>query len=95
MNYLIHLPSLTKLTQTMKKRMISMAVAAAALGLGTVSCAKDRTCTCTETSTKPGSTSSSYTIIIKGATKGQAKANCVSTTETEDNITYTTDCSLS
>jgi hypothetical protein len=71
----------------MKKILLIAAVA----GLGTVACQKDRTCSCT-TTYPGGSTSQDY--ILKDATKNQAKAYCVSTTETTGTITTTSDCKL-
>jgi hypothetical protein len=71
----------------MKKILLIAAVAA----LGAASCQKDRTCSCT--TTYPGG-SSSQDIIYKNATKSQAKAGCVSTTETNNGVTVTNDCKL-
>jgi hypothetical protein len=68
---------------------------AAVIGLSAVSCTKDRVCTCTESSTATGSTSQTYSYTLVGSTKGQAKANCVSTKETgSTGIVTTTDCKL-
>ena len=58
------------------------------------SCTKDRTCECriTESSTLPGQQSDvyEYDIEFEKVTKKWMKnsANCVSSTETEDNIDY-------
>jgi hypothetical protein len=76
----------------MKKRTILVAAAVVAMTLA--SCKKDYTCKCTETNSK-NSDSDEYTFTIKDVSKGQAKANCVSTTSTDNNVTYTSDCKLS
>jgi hypothetical protein len=55
------------------------------------SCAKDRTCTCTTTA--PGYSATEKVTIVE-STKGQAKANCVSTSQTESGVTVTRDCKL-
>ena len=67
---------------------------AAVAALTTVSCAKDRTCTCTD-SNSAGGTPTTSTRTLVGTSKGQAKANCVSTKWTNTGgITYTSDCKL-
>jgi hypothetical protein len=81
----------------MKKIIVLSAVIAATI----MSCAKDNTCTCTVTSTPSGggtATSSTTTYTLVETTKGQAKANCLSGTQT---LTYgaysstsTHDCKL-
>jgi hypothetical protein len=73
----------------MKKTLFLTAVTA----LFMASCTKDRTCTCTSSSN--GTQGDPSTTTIVDATKGQAKANCVSTKETDGSDTYTTDCKLS
>jgi hypothetical protein len=55
--------------KSMKKMLFIAAIAA----LCATSCAKDRVCTCTGSSGDPDKTT------LVGVTKGQAKANCVST----------------
>jgi hypothetical protein len=67
----------------MKKILLVFAVAA----LAATSCQKDRTCTCT-------SGGQSQDIIFKNATKSQAKAGCVSTSQTSGTLTITEDCKL-
>lgn len=70
----------------MKKMLFIAAVAV----FCTTSCGKDRTCTCTSDS--PGA--KSHTTTLVGVSKGQAKANCV-TTKTEFNGTTSTNtCKL-
>jgi hypothetical protein len=71
----------------MKKILIPAVVVAFAMA----SCAKDRTCTCTTTA--PGYTDTEKVTIVE-STKGQAKANCVSTSQTESGVTVTRDCKL-
>lgn len=67
----------------------------AVVALTAVSCAKDRTCTCTETNSA-NSTTTTTTVTQVGSTKGQAKANCLSTKETDKNgVTWTNTCKLS
>ncbi len=56
-------------------------------GLSMTSCKKDRVCTCTD-----GNGTSTTTLVH--VSKAQAKANCISTSETENGITYTNTCSL-
>jgi hypothetical protein len=68
---------------------------AAVVALTAVSCAKDRTCTCTH-SNSANSATSTTTVIQVESTKGQAKANCLSTKETDKNgVTWTSSCKLS
>lgn len=75
----------------MKKIMMIAVV----IALTSVSCAKDRTCTCTDTSSAGGPSTTSTTTLV-GTSKGQAKANCVSTKWTNTTgVTYTSDCKLS
>lgn len=57
------------------KKMTLLAIAALAMSFA--SCKKDYTCTCTTTYTGGGSGTS--TTVLKGVTKGQAKAGCVNT----------------
>ncbi|MGE0567378.1 MAG: hypothetical protein AB7O73_05470 [Bacteroidia bacterium] len=59
------------------------------------SCSKDRTCTCTNSNSLTTTTSTKTTTLVE-STKGQAKANCVSTeyTDATTNITYKTECKL-
>lgn len=74
----------------MKKVIMIAAVAA----LTAVSCAKDRTCTCTQTNSA-NSTSTTNTVTLVNNTKGQAKANCITTKQTATNGTvYTNTCEL-
>jgi len=74
----------------MKKIMMIAVVAA----LTSVSCAKDRTCTCTDSSSAGGAATTSTRTLV-GTSKGQAKANCVSTKWTNAvGVTYTSDCKL-
>jgi hypothetical protein len=68
-------------------------MASIAFGLTAVSCAKDRTCSCTDSNSKNANTQS-YKVNLIGATKAQAKANCLSTEYTEDGTTYKSDCKL-
>lgn len=56
-------------------------------GLSMASCKKDKVCTC---SSHNGT--SSTTLV--NVTKAQAKANCISTTHTDNGVTYSTNCSL-
>ncbi len=66
----------------------------AVLALSAISCAKDHTCTCTYTSSSGNATTSTTTLV--STTKGQAKANCVSTKQVGSNgATSTNDCKLS
>jgi hypothetical protein len=80
----------------MKKIIVLSAVVAAAI----MSCAKDNTCTCTVTTTPTGGTATSVTTTytLVETTKGQAKANCLSGSETLTYGTYVTtstnDCKL-
>jgi hypothetical protein len=80
--FFIYLEKL-KTLNNMKKILLIAAVAS----LGAASCQKDRTCTCT-------TGGQSQDIIFKNATKSQAKAGCVSTSETNNGVTVTTDCKL-
>jgi predicted outer membrane protein len=75
----------------MKKVMMIASV----IALTAVSCAKDRTCTCTQTNSA-NATSTTTSVIQVESTKGQAKANCLSTKETTTNgVTWTNTCELS
>lgn len=74
----------------MKKIMMIAVV----IGLTSLSCAKDRTCTCTNTDSAGGPSTTTTTTLV-GTSKGQAKANCVSTKWTGTTGTvYTSDCKL-
>ncbi|MES2681682.1 MAG: hypothetical protein V4635_17435 [Bacteroidota bacterium] len=69
----------------MKKMLFIVAVAA----LFTTSCSKDRVCTCKDTSGDEDK------VTLVKVTKGQAKANCVSTKYDDGNgNTYTNTCEL-
>jgi len=69
----------------MKKILFIAAIAA----LGTTSCSKDRTCTCSG----GGGTDDKITLVK--VTKGQAKANCISTKYDDGNGgTVTITCKL-
>ena len=78
----------------MKKITIKLLIILAITVLILSSCTKDRTCECriTESSTLPGDQSEvyEYDIEFEKVTKKWMKnsANCVSSTETEDNIDY-------
>jgi hypothetical protein len=74
-------------------RKISIIVALALL-IGT-SCSKDRTCTCTDSNSLTSITTTNSITLVE-STKGQAKANCVSTeyTDATTNITYKSECKL-
>lgn len=77
----------------MKKVLLFVAVVAAT---SFASCKKDRVCTCTDTTTITGGGSSSSTSVITytGAKKGDARAACLSSTQTGTGYTSTRDCSL-
>ncbi len=68
----------------MKKKVFLSFIVLAALS----SCKKDRVCTCTYPVI--GDDKTTYTEV----TKGQAQANCLSYTRTEDNSTYDVTCKL-
>lgn len=70
-------------------------LAVAALAISFASCKKDYTCTCTHAVTGGGSGTS--TTVIKGVSKSQAKANCLSSDDKDDDGTVyqTNTCSLS
>lgn len=75
----------------MKKVMMIASV----IALTAVSCAKDRTCTCTQTSSA-GGTPTTNSVTLVESTNGQAKANCVTTTQTyTSGVTIKNDCKLS
>ncbi len=62
--------------------------------LAMASCSKDRTCTCTYTNSA-NSNSTTQTFTLVESTKGQAKANCLTTKQTDTNgTTWTTTCEL-
>jgi hypothetical protein len=69
-----------------KTALFVTALAAATMALS--SCAKDRTCTCTD------SDGDTWKETLVGVTKGQAKANCISTSYTDNGDTYTINCKL-
>ncbi len=50
----------------------------ALLAISFTSCKKDRVCECSTVNSAAGSTSSTYTITYKKATKKNAKAACMS-----------------
>lgn len=68
---------------------------ASVVALTAVSCAKDRTCTCTYSNNLTGSTTTTQTTTLVGTSKGQAKANCISTSVTTGTVVSTSDCKLS
>ena len=67
----------------MKKILLLTAFA----GLSVVSCKKDKVCTCT-------SHNGTSTTTLVNVTKTQAKANCISTSYTDNGVTHSTSCSL-
>ncbi|MBC7383048.1 MAG: hypothetical protein H7296_08650 [Bacteroidia bacterium] len=67
----------------MKKILLLTAFA----GLTMASCKKDRVCTCSD------SNGTSTTTLVH-VSKAQAKANCISTSQTENGVTYSNMCSL-
>lgn len=75
----------------MKK--IILPIAAIAL-LSFASCKKDHTCTCTNTSTAPGYVTNTDTYTITEARKGDARVNCLSTSNVSNTYTYTSTCEL-
>lgn len=70
-------------------------IAIAALAMSFASCKKDYTCKCTNTPT--GGTSSSYSVILKGVSKGTAKTACHDTESKNaaGTVTSVTSCELS
>lgn len=68
----------------------------AAVCFAVASCGKDRTCTCTNTSSYNGiSATTTSTRTLVDVSKGQAKANCISTAATyTDGSSYSSDCKL-
>ncbi len=71
----------------MKKVVLFVAVISA---FSFASCKKDRVCTCT--GTWPGATAN-VTTYTK-STKAGARANCLSSTQTNAGVTYTENCDL-
>jgi hypothetical protein len=72
----------------MKKGLLFVAVIAASLA----SCKKDRICTCTTTAS--GFTGTPNETTYTKSTKAAASANCLSSTEVDNGVTYTTTCEL-
>lgn len=72
----------------MKKVLLFVAVVIAA---SFASCKKDRTCTCTFTS---GTYTSTSIATYPSSKKSAARANCLSSTESNGGVTYTTTCTL-
>ena len=64
-----------------------------AFPLALLSCGKDRTCTCT-TTYSDGSPSDTRTTTLVEVSKGQGKAQCVSSTWTDSGVTVNDDCTL-
>ncbi|MES2566859.1 MAG: hypothetical protein V4565_08330 [Bacteroidota bacterium] len=56
-------------------------------GLSMASCKKDKVCTCSDAN-------GTSTTTLVNVTKAQAKANCISTSQTNNGVTYTSSCSL-
>lgn len=73
----------------MKKGLLFVAVIAASL----VSCKKDRTCTCSSTVNGVSTGAATVTTYTK-ATKGAARANCMSYTEVDGSDTYVRTCEV-
>ncbi|MES2593019.1 MAG: hypothetical protein V4608_14145 [Bacteroidota bacterium] len=74
----------------MKKGILFVAVIAA---FSFASCKKDRICSCTSTYNGVAGTTADVTTYTK-STKGAAKANCLSSTETNGSVTTVTTCDL-
>ncbi len=72
----------------MKKLLIVAVVAVASLA----SCKKDYTCTCTTSAA--GFTGTPQVTTYPKAKKSAARANCLSSTETQGGVVYTTTCEL-
>lgn len=72
----------------MKKGLLFVAVIAASLA----SCKKDRVCTCT--TTYNGTAGTPDVTTYEKSTKGAARANCLSSTSTNNGDTYVTTCDL-
>jgi hypothetical protein len=79
----------------MKKVLLFVAVVTAA---SFASCKKDRVCTCTSTTTPGGGASTTSVVTYTEAKKGDARAACLSSTQTDvfggTSYTTTRDCSL-
>ncbi len=75
----------------MKKVLLFVAVVTA---ISFASCKKDHVCTCTQTSNAPGGGSSTYVVTYTKAKKGDARAACLSYTETSGTYIETTTCTL-
>lgn len=76
----------------MKNLFLIIAVLAA---FSFVSCKKDRTCTCTTTVSGGGASgSSTSTVTYTKSIKHDARLFCMSSTETDNGVTTTTDCKL-
>jgi hypothetical protein len=89
--FYIHLHKI-KLFKIMKKIFLFVAVVSA---FSLASCKKDRVCTCT-TTYADGSVGDPYIVTFTDAKKSAAKANCLSTSETDWSGTGTqkTKCDL-
>jgi hypothetical protein len=74
----------------MKKVFLSLAVISA---FSLASCKKDHTCTCINTNSANATSSTDITTYPKSS-KGAARANCLTTTEVDNGITYTSTCTL-
>lgn len=72
----------------MKKGLLFVAVIAASLA----SCKKDRTCTCTTTAN--GTAGTPNVTTYEKSSKGAARANCLSSTWTENGVSYVETCDL-
>ena len=60
-----------------------------ALAISFASCKKERTCTCTFNDGSPGAQTITYTVVLKKASKSQAKAACINSKTTPDGQTDT------
>ncbi len=72
----------------MKKLLIVASIAIVSLA----SCKKDYTCTCTTSG--GGFTGTPSVTTYPKAKKSAARANCLSSTDTQSGVTYTTTCEL-
>ena len=78
----------------MKKGLLFVAVISA---FSFASCKKDHTCTCTAVDTPTGGGTATTTVstwTINDAKKGDARANCLNSTETSSYGTRVTTCEL-
>ncbi len=76
------------------KKIITFSILLVASAAIFTACTKDHVCTCVGTESDNPSVSTTQVITYTKSTKSVAKANCASSTEVDNGVTYTKTCTL-